>query len=162
VLAGTSTGRPARSTASRAMFSPCVPSGIAHPQNTSSIVFGSTPLFSTAALSTVAERSIGCTLANDPSFFPRPTADRTAETMTASLMVDSPCRQSARSMTRALSFASVSQWLAGLERVRDALLRFFRSEEREECFALEVENVLLGDVAGWPIASGQDVGEVLR
>src|SRR5213080_4551156 len=92
VADGTSTGNPARSDASRATLSPCDASGIAHPQKMSSIVVGSTPACCTAARITHADNSVGCTLASAPSFFPFPTADRTAETITASLscVIDRP------------------------------------------------------------------------
>ena len=39
--------------------------------------------------------------------------------------------------------ALVAKGLAGLERVRDARLRFRRAEQREERFPLEVEDILL-------------------
>src|ERR1700723_1691240 len=39
----------------------------------------------------------------------------------------------------------ISQWLAGFESVRDALLRFPFAAERDERFALEIEYVLFAD-----------------
>src|SRR4029450_10738780 len=85
VVAGTSTGKPARSTDSRATFNPCDASGMAQPQITSSISLGVTPARLTAAFKTSAERSTGWTFASDPSFLPRATAVRTAATMTRAL-----------------------------------------------------------------------------
>src|SRR5882672_10225976 len=37
----------------------------------------------------------------------------------------------------------VSQWLACLERVRDAFLRFLFAAERNESFAFQIQNILL-------------------
>jgi len=61
VMPPTGIGRPASSTAIRAMLFPCSASGYAQPSSTSSIVSGGTPERSTTALTTVAARSSGRT-----------------------------------------------------------------------------------------------------
>ena len=78
---------PKNSEESRATLSPCDASGIAHPQKMSSTVAGSTAACSSAARITRADTSVACTLASAPSFLPFPTADRTAEMITASLIL---------------------------------------------------------------------------
>jgi len=45
----------------------------------------------------------------------------------------------------ALILQLIPQRLAGFERVRDALLRLLLAAERDEGFALEIQNVLLAD-----------------
>ena len=54
---------------------------------------------------------------------------------------------------------SIAQRLAGLEGVRDALLRLLGAEEAEELFALEVEKILLGDVTRGAVTAAQHVGD---
>jgi hypothetical protein len=87
VMAETSTGNPARSTARRAWFNPCPASGMAQPQITSSIMDASNFTRSATAFITVALRSTGCTEASDPSFLPRATALRAALTITTSIAI---------------------------------------------------------------------------
>ena len=81
VAEGTSTGIPARNELNRATFRPCDASGIAQPQRMSSSIAGSMPASLIAARMTSADSSTGCTDANPPSFFPRPTAVLTAAVM---------------------------------------------------------------------------------
>src|SRR5438309_9395178 len=87
VVPGTSTGRPAASTAPRAMFMPCSPTCVTHPMITSSTSSGLTPARSSAPVSVRASRSTGCNAASAPLRLPR--AVRTASTMIASPTVAS-------------------------------------------------------------------------
>src|SRR6185312_13149324 len=119
VIALVSTGRPARIAAPRATFIPCSASGIAQPIITSSISDVSSPgTRASASLITVAPISSGRVVRNVP-FGDFPTAVLTAETITASLIIYflNP-RSSAK--IRGL----ISEWLAGLQHMREALLRF--------------------------------------
>src|ERR671938_1599499 len=87
VIAEVSTGRPARIAAARVTFMPCSASGIAQPIITSSISALSKPSTSAiASLMTAAPISSGRVNLSVP-FGALPTAVRTAETMTASLIV---------------------------------------------------------------------------
>src|SRR5437867_7799935 len=86
VVPHTSTGKPAISAALRAMLNPCSPSWSTQPRMTSSISAGSTFTRATRSFSTSAARSSGRTSESLPPF--RPTAVRTAPTMTASLMAN--------------------------------------------------------------------------
>src|SRR5215831_6638179 len=184
VAAGTLTGSPARSHASRATLSPCVASGIAHPQYTSSIAAGSIPTRSIAAFIIAAEMSTACTSARAPSFLPRPTGLRTAETITTSFIGSVPRlsggRVDGRTGGRALRTApsplvlpvhpptrppvhpSVPQWLPRLQHVLDSLLRLFRTQQSEKRLSLQVENVLLGHLARRAVAAGEDVRQLVR
>jgi hypothetical protein len=86
VIAGLSTGRPARRLAMRATFMPCSASGIAQPRITSSIsAAASAGTRSSAPRIATAARSSGRVVASLPlgAF---PTAVRTALTTTASFM----------------------------------------------------------------------------
>src|SRR2546423_3819484 len=86
VIALVSTGKPARLAAARATFIPCSASGIAHPMITSSISEPScSGTRSNALLMTVAPISSGRVVRNVP-FGTFPTAVRTADTITASLI----------------------------------------------------------------------------
>src|SRR5438552_1096988 len=87
VVPGTSTGRPAASTAPRAMFMPCSPTCVTHPMITSSTSSGLTPARSSAPVSVRASRSTGCNAVSAPLRLPR--AVRTASTMIASPTVAS-------------------------------------------------------------------------
>src|SRR3954452_4293799 len=88
----TVSGQPAVSAAVRAMSKVCSPTCETQPQMTSSTRPGSTPARSTSALSTCADRFVGCTPDNPPLRLP--TGVRTASTITASRMstpsVDGP------------------------------------------------------------------------
>src|SRR6202171_1072540 len=87
VMALVSTGRPARIAAARAMFMPCSASGIAQPMITSSISDISRPgTRAIASLITAAPISSGRVFFRVP-FGALPIAVRTADTMTASLIV---------------------------------------------------------------------------
>ena len=90
VTADAETGTPARKLAIRATFSPCSPSGIAHPTITSSTSPASKPgaRFNASAMTTAAMSS-GRVNRNVPDGA-LPTAVRTAATMTASFMEDPP------------------------------------------------------------------------
>ena len=86
VIAEVSTGRPARMAAARATFMPCSASGIAQPTMTSSTSDFSKPSARLSASSmTTAPISSGRVFLKVP-FGALPTAVRTAETITASLM----------------------------------------------------------------------------
>src|ERR1044072_2095156 len=89
VIALVSTGKPARIAAARATFIPCSASGIAHPMITSSICEASSPgTRASASLITDAPISSGRVFLNVP-FGALPTAVRTADTITASLIINS-------------------------------------------------------------------------
>jgi hypothetical protein len=89
VMALVSTGSPARMAAARATFIPCSASGIAQPMTTSSTSAASTPpARASASRMTAAPISSGRVFLKVP-FGALPTAVRTAETITASLMFDS-------------------------------------------------------------------------
>ena len=105
------------------------------------MIAGSIPARSMAAFMTADDRSTGCTPASAPSALPRATALRAALTITTSVISISPAAR------------SIAQRLAGLEGVRDALLRLLGAEEAEELFALEVEQILLGDVTRGAVAA---------
>src|SRR5215204_334704 len=86
VIADVSTGSPARMAAARATFIPCSASGIAQPMMTSSISdFSNPPARRTASSMTAAPISSGRVFFRVP-FGALPTAVRTAETTTASLI----------------------------------------------------------------------------
>ena len=85
VVPQTSSGNPAISAALRAMLNPCSPTWSTQPITTSSTSLGSILTRSTSALSVSASRSSGRTPASLPFF--RPTAVRTAPTITALCMV---------------------------------------------------------------------------
>ena len=87
VAPGTSTGKPALRSESRAMFSPCEASGMAQPQSTSSSLAGSRPTRPTVSFITKALSSTGWTLASAPFFLPFATGVRAALTITASRIV---------------------------------------------------------------------------
>ena len=90
VSADTSTGSPARNDAMRATFMPCSPSGIAQPRMTSSISFGSNwGTRSSAPLIATAANSSG-RVARSVPLNARPTGVRTADTITTSLIIQSP------------------------------------------------------------------------
>ncbi len=82
VWPGTSTGRPARSAATRATFIPASPSGNAQPRITSSTRRASTRVRSSRARMTEAARSSGRTSRSFP-FFALPPGVRTAARMYA-------------------------------------------------------------------------------
>src|SRR5918998_2144606 len=84
VVAGTDSGKPAPSTAFRAMFMLCSSTWRTHPAITSSTISGSIPDLSTSAERVCASRSVGC---QSLSAFPRlATGVRTASTITGSLI----------------------------------------------------------------------------
>src|ERR1043165_6829894 len=99
----------------------------------SSITAASTPASLIAAFMTCADSSTGCTEASAPSFFPLPTALRTALTRYTSSMFlrPPPC-------------GLIPQRFSGLEHVLDPRLRFLCPEQFHESFTLEIEDVLLG------------------
>ena len=85
VTAGTDSGKPAESTAWRAMLEDCWSCCSTQPAITSSIADGSTPLRSTRYLRVQPSRSAGCHWLSTP---PRlPTGVLTASTMTASRLI---------------------------------------------------------------------------
>src|SRR6185436_3651489 len=130
VIALVSTGRPARIAAARATFIPCSASGIAQPMMTSSISESSRPGTRLAAsLITAAPISSGRVFLNVP-FGALPTAVRTADTITASLII---------------LFLLVSQRLPRLQHVSNPLLRFAFANQRKERFTFQVQNVLFRD-----------------
>src|SRR5437660_39097 len=97
VIAEVSTGSPARIAAARATFMPCSASGIAQPMITSSISAFSKPSARFKASSiTAAPISSGRVFFRVP-FGALPTAVRTAETITASL-IKLPLRLSSRAL----------------------------------------------------------------
>ena len=90
VIALVSTGRPARIAAARATFIPCSASGIAHPIITSSISAVSNPgTRAKASLITSAPISSGLVVRNVP-LSALPTAVLSADTITASLILNPP------------------------------------------------------------------------
>ena len=94
VMALVSTGRPARIAAARATFMPCSASGIAQPMITSSISDASKPgTRAMASLITAAPISSGRVSRKVP-FGALPTAVRTADTITASFIIESPSLES--------------------------------------------------------------------
>src|SRR5262245_15193723 len=91
VIALVSTGRPARIAAARATFMPCSASGIAQPMITSSISDVAKPgTRATASLITAAPISSGRVVRKVP-LGALPTAVRTDDTITASLMILVQC-----------------------------------------------------------------------
>src|ERR1700728_2927364 len=57
----------------------------------------------------------------------------------------------------------IAERLAGFQCVRDAFLGFSFTAEADECFAFEIEDVLLGDgLRGRDRAAGQNVGKFSR
>src|SRR5574341_556865 len=142
VIAGTVCGNPARSAIIRPIFKPCSPSGIAQPMITSSTSWGFNPSVRfSAAATTVAPISSGRLVRS----FPRgalPTALRTPETITASLMGNS---------------FLIPQRLASAQEMPDSLSSFFLTQQRDKCFTFQVEDVLLID-PGWrgQIAAAQN------
>src|SRR6056297_224692 len=83
----TDSGSPAASAALRATFALCPPTWLTHPQMTSSIASGSTPLRCTSASMAMADRSTGWMSESAPfPGLPIPTGVRTASTITASFM----------------------------------------------------------------------------
>src|SRR5207245_10738806 len=81
VVPGTESGNPAASAALRPMFMACSPTVMVQPITTSSTRAGSRSLRATSALSGSDARSTGCQSFSLP--LRRPTAVRTASTMTA-------------------------------------------------------------------------------
>src|SRR5262245_4869765 len=123
VCAGTSTPRSASSEISRATLRPCSPSGIAQPSTTSSILPLTCGTRATRPRTTSAASSSGRLVASAP-LKPRPTAERTASAMTMSVI-------------------SIPQGLVVLEHVLHARLRERLTAQRQERFALEVEDLVL-------------------
>ncbi len=145
VTPGTESGRPARSAAMRAMFMPDSASGMAQPRITSSISSGAMAgYFSSKRRMTVAARSSGRVLRKLPRGA-LPTGVRRQSTITASISV-----------------RSVPERLARLQHVLHALLRFRIAAQAQESFALQIEQILFGNVlrAGQP-AAAQDVRQLL-
>src|SRR5215218_5416818 len=125
VIALVSTGKPARIAAARATFIPCSASGIAHPMITSSISEVSKPgTRATASLITAAPISSGRVVRSVP-FGALPTAVRTAETITASLIF---LTYFWATEIRGL----ISQWLSRLQHVRDALMRLAHAHQLQK------------------------------
>src|SRR5690349_12369975 len=119
VIALVSTGKPARIAAARATFMPCSASGIAQPMITSSISEASRPgTRASDSLITAAPISSGRVVRNVP-FGALPTAVRTADTITASLIL-------------------ISQWFAGFQHVGHSFLRLAGANQRQKRFALQV------------------------
>src|SRR4029077_21049678 len=112
VTADADTGTPARRLAMRATFSPCSPSGIAHPRITSSISPASRPgVRRSASAITVAASSSGRVPRSVP-FGALPTGVRTAETMTASVM---PVSQQILERLGDLEELAVEQVIGGVD-----------------------------------------------
>src|SRR6266576_3747654 len=127
VMALVSTGSPARIAAARATFIPCSASGIAQPMITSSISATLSPGTRLAAsLITAAPISSGRVFLNVP-FGALPTAVRTADTITASLIILIPQR------------------LPRLQHVRHAFLGLALTNQRQERLAFQIQKVLFGD-----------------
>src|SRR5262245_19408111 len=135
VWPGTLSGRPARSAARRATFSPCGPSGTAQPRITSSTSAGSRPLVRLTASAIAAAAMSSGLVARSVPFGALPTAVRAPATITASFIVGPPLH-------------SVPQWLAGGEQVLDPLDGFLLVEQVDEGLALERQDVLLVDPLG--------------
>src|SRR5487761_1962821 len=144
VAAGTVSGKPARNVATRAIFMPASPSGIAQPKITSSIsaLFTSGWRFN-KSLNTAAAMSSGRVFFSVPRP-DLPTAVRKQSMMTASCIL-------------------VPQRLSGFQHELHALLRLRISAQAQKRFALQVEQILLADglFAGQP-ASADDIGELFR
>ena len=85
VVPGTDSGKPAPSSALRAMLTAWSPTWVTAPAMTSSICTGSTPVRCTSSRRLCANRSAGSTPCSAPLALPLPTGVRTAPTMTASL-----------------------------------------------------------------------------
>src|SRR6266550_8993911 len=127
VIALVSTGRPARIAAARATFIPCSASGIAQPMITSSISATLSPgTRPEASFITAAPISSGRVFLNVP-FGALPTAVRTADTITASLIILIPQR------------------LPRLQHVRHAFLGLALTNQRQERLAFQIQKVLFGD-----------------
>src|SRR5687768_9044743 len=145
VMAGTSSGSPARCPTRRATFNPCSPSGLALPSTRSSILSPVISARASASFTTRAPRSSGRVWRRFP-LMARPIGLRTADKITTSRMV-------------VLSLMlSVAKGFPGGQRVLDARTRLLLATQREEGLPLEVEQVLLADRrAGGYVAAGQDV-----
>src|SRR5579859_4213717 len=125
VMAATSSGRPAASAATRATFIPCSASGMAQPRTTSSTSLPSMPgARASASRMTCAPMSSG-RVSLRPPLRARPNGVLTP-------------------LTIATSFISIPQRLVVHEHVLDALARLLFTDESDEGFALQVEDVLLG------------------
>src|SRR6266540_342685 len=88
VWPGTLSGRPARSAARRATFSPCAPSGTAQPRMTSSTSAGSSPSVRLTASAIAAAAMSSGLVARSVPFGALPTAVRAPATMTAWFIID--------------------------------------------------------------------------
>src|SRR5215472_13168287 len=136
VTPGTASGSPERSAAIRAMFIPDSPSGLAQPSITSSTSSATTAgCFSSSRRITVAAKSSGRVVRSAPlgAF---PIAVRRQSTITASFMF---------LVSRLLVFSLVSERLSCLQHIPHSFLRFRIAAQAQKCFALQVQQVLLGN-----------------
>src|SRR5205085_8453182 len=174
VTADVSFGSFASQPACRATFMPASASGVAQPSTTSSTIAGSSPgARSSAALIAAAAMSSGRVSFRVPRGA-LPTAVRAAETITASFIASSPivqrlalpscflCKANHKSIEnvirRKCPRALVAQRLAGLQHMLNALLRLALAAQRDERFALKVEQILLGHLRRVrQVAAGDDV-----
>src|SRR5580658_5845182 len=130
VTPGTESGKPARSAATRAIFIPDSPSGLAQPRITSSISLDEIAgYFSRSRRNTVAARSSGRVVRSVPlgAF---PTAVRRQSTITAFI-----------TLIRCLLIA---QRFTCFQHMLHAFLSLRISAQAQECFALQVQKILLG------------------
>src|SRR5271166_4092941 len=155
-MAAELTGRPARSAMMRATFMPCSASGIAQPMITSSICLrssmGTRP---SAPFTAIAPKSSGRVFLSVPRGA-LPTGVRTALTITASFIRESPSCREASSLSQ--SFASVPQRLACFQREPDAFGGLFFTAQREKRRAFEIQQIVLGQQgSGGDIASRKNM-----
>src|SRR6266446_947854 len=145
----TVSGSPASSTALRATFMPCSPSGNAQPITASSIAFGSSDgTWATAARIAATSRSSGRTVRSAPRGA-LPTGVRVAATTNAS---SRSCNMTGAS--------SVTHRLAGLQHPHHPLLRLRMCNQLEEVLPLQIQQPLLVDHrSGLDIAAGQHIGD---
>src|SRR5690606_14034391 len=156
VIPGTSVGRPARTAMIRAMFSPCSPSGMAHPMITSSTSLGSTwGTRRISSLTTAAPSSSGRVFFSVP-LWAFPTAVRTPATITAS-------RITLLSSLFVSLFPpdSVPERLVFGQHVHHALLGLRLAGQAEEGFPFQIQQVLLVNQRPFGHrAPRQDVGQL--
>src|SRR6266542_3565508 len=154
VIALVSTGRPALMAAARATFMPCSASGMAHPMITSSISAISSPgTRALASLIAAAPVTSGRVFLNVP-FGALPTAVRTADTITASLITLSPMSKCPMSDVRSpksdfglwtFDFGLISQRFPSFQHVRNPFLSLALSNQTQKGFTFQIQKVLLRD-----------------
>src|SRR3954447_9525518 len=118
VTADAVTGTPALRLAMRATFSPCSPSGIAHPRMTSSMSAASSPGARLIASPITVDASSSGLVPRRVPFGALPTAVRTADTITASFMtcpLSIPVAQQFLDRVRHLAHHAVEQVIGAVD-----------------------------------------------